>query len=268
MPTFNELLKVNGIDPKGVILLRHSGRGKLGYSPHDLWLRRDGSFERYERTQEYNRPLFRSATYWASFVATPDNSTLFLGLRRSRLAEDQTVDWKCPMTGLRPGEDKGRNVDVYELEDSEALAPHREKLKVGWDNGWVAWARHAYGNDKPIVDDIFEPAFEAFSDSQEGEQLWRTQRSIERDPKVVREAFRINEQNGGYACAACGFRHADRGLFDAHHPNPLLTGPRTTRARDLLILCPTCHRRAHRSSNRFLPFGIAELRGWVAAGRP
>jgi 5-methylcytosine-specific restriction enzyme A len=56
-------------------------------------------------------------------------------------------------------------------------------------------------------------------------------------------------------------------MFDAHHPAPLAVGKRVTLPEHLQILCPTCHRRAHRKG-RVQPFSLLELQAWVRAGRP
>ncbi len=104
--------------------------------------------------------------------------------------------------------------------------------------------------------------------AEEGGRLWKRQLSIERDPAIAAEAKRRNlDRYGVYTCEACGFANGDKGLFDAHHPTPLAAGVRVTEASHLEVLCPLCHRRAHRRGSKLLPFSLVELREWVANGR-
>lgn len=104
---------------------------------------------------------------------------------------------------------------------------------------------------------------------EEGGKLWEEQLITERDPKLAAEAKRLNlEKHGIYTCEACEFANGDKALFDAHHPTPLALGRRFTQPWHLEILCPICHRRAHRKGHRLMPFTLLELRAWIADGRP
>ncbi|MBS0240147.1 MAG: HNH endonuclease [Proteobacteria bacterium] len=107
------------------------------------------------------------------------------------------------------------------------------------------------------------------SKSEEGKRVFKLQRAIERDPKMAKEAKRLNyARYGAITCEACGFAHSDSAMFDAHHPTPLAVGKRTTLPEHLLVLCPTCHRRAHRNAPTPLnPYTLDELKDWVASGR-
>ncbi len=269
MVTFNEILRAHRIDPAQVALLRHSGKGPLGFTPYDLWRREDGSFDRYQSTQAPDKPLFESP-YWASFVSNPANETLFIGFYGTTKGDRAEIDWLCPMTGIPPGEDKGRPSDLYRLVPLDALSEYRGSLKIAWDDGWIAWARYARRSDHTVLGEVDTRPIASFEASPEGEETWRAQRAVERDLRLRKAALSKNsgEHDGQYACEACNFEHADRAMFDVHHPHPLLTGPRMTRVSDLVVLCPVCHRRAHRSVNRMLPYSVAELRTWNEAGRP
>jgi 5-methylcytosine-specific restriction protein A len=112
------------------------------------------------------------------------------------------------------------------------------------------------------------PGIPPSAGAEEGDRVWKLQLKTERDPATAREAKRLNiERYGSMTCEACRFAHSDSAMFDARHPTPLAVGKRTTLPEHLLILCPTCHRRAHRKS-RLDPFQLHELRTWVASGRP
>lgn len=103
--------------------------------------------------------------------------------------------------------------------------------------------------------------------SNEGKRVWKTQLAIERRSEISRAAKRLSaDRHGTPICAACEFAHTDFGMFDAHHPNPLSAGERQTLAEHLIVLCPTCHRRAHRK-DKLVPYTLAELRDWNADGR-
>lgn len=266
MTTFNDALRQGGLDPREVILVRHSGRGATGLTPHDLWTEGSDRFERYQSTQEAGKPIFVRSKYWAAFVAEPGNTTLFVGMYRATLDDRSKIDWIDPLSGKPPGVDKGREADLYRLEPLPELSHLRSRLRILWSGSERAWVQYAHKNDKPIEGDLEVPA----PQSLEGKRVWKTQLAIERASGIGREAKRQNaSRNGGRClCDACGFSHGDAGMFDAHHMTPLLAGERTTSTDDLLILCPTCHRRAHRSANRLVPYSLAELQDWFESGRP
>ena len=125
MVTFNEMMRVHGIDPAQVALLRHTGKkGHLGLTPHDLWRRDHGLFDLYQSTQAPDKPLFE-APLWASFVSGPAGETLFIGLYAATKGDRSDIDWLDPMTGMAPGEDKGRPSDLYHLIPLDALSGTR-----------------------------------------------------------------------------------------------------------------------------------------------
>ena len=108
MVTFNELLCAHRIDPARVALLRHTGRkGPVGVTPHDLWLRQDDSFMCYQNTQAPGQRRF-DLPYWASFVASPANDTLFVGLYAAIKGDPSEIKWLDPMTGLLPARRRRR----------------------------------------------------------------------------------------------------------------------------------------------------------------
>lgn len=105
------------------------------------------------------------------------------------------------------------------------------------------------------------------TDTEEGRAVWKIQLSRERDRALSVGAKQLNIAKFGVCtCEACNFSHSDIGMFDAHHPNPLCTGIRTTLPEHLKVLCPTCHRRAHRK-DRLSPFTLEELVEWNDGGR-
>lgn len=89
---------------------------------------------------------------------------------------------------------------------------------------------------------------------EEGGLLFRRHLERERNPglraKKIAEAL---SQGWGLGCQICGFDFAKRygplgeGYIECHHVVPLhATGARTTRLRDLILICANCHRMIHR----------------------
>lgn len=266
MHTFNELLISRGIVPSDVALLRHRGkRGALNVTPYELWKRDDGLFDRYQSTQSSAKRIFECSNYWASFVSTPENETLFVGLYSATKGERSDINWECPLDGGAPGENKKWPSDLYKIELLDVLSDYQKKLTVDW-HAPRAWVQYAAKNHHHIV----APPVLTFAASPEGKKRWVYQRKLERDPKLTKAAMKQNaRENGGRnACQACDFQHDDRSLFDAHHLYPLQAGPRLTHITDLAVLCPTCHRRAHRSLHRMIPYSIEELQKWNRTDRP
>ena len=100
------------------------------------------------------------------------------------------------------------------------------------------------------------------SKSAEGTRIRKLSQEIERDPKLKREAkARNRSENGGVlVCEACKFTDSLDAMFDAHHIQPLAAGVRESRADDLVVLCPTCHRWAHvKASHKLTPLPVREI---------
>ncbi len=98
--------------------------------------------------------------------------------------------------------------------------------------------------------------------SSEGKRVWKLSQAIERDPDLKLEVKAQNRaKNGGVVCCeACGFSDTLDGMFDAHHLQPLAAGVRESRADDLVVLCPTCHRWAHvKAPDLLSPLTVSEV---------
>jgi hypothetical protein len=111
--------------------------------------------------------------------------------------------------------------------------------------------------------DVSEIGTDSDKRSLEGEAAWKISKQIERDPTLARIAKSQNRaKNGGIIkCESCNFADHLDAMFDAHHKNPLAAGRRDSRARDLIVLCPTCHRWAHRKADsKLTPVPLDELK--------
>lgn len=123
---------------------------------------------------------------------------------------------------------------------------------------------------RPMLSTIGSNSDTVTIQSEEGRELWRLQRQKESSPELKREAKRRNaERHGGRCtCEACAYASRDSAMFDAHHPIPLAVGVRITLAEHLVVLCPTCHRKAHRKNDNPLdPYSLGELIEWNERGR-
>ena len=87
--------------------------------------------------------------------------------------------------------------------------------------------------------------------AKEGHLVMQAGTKRERDPKVRSAALKAH----GYTCVVCGLKPADvYGAFakrslDVHHLKPLASGGKrsATTLRDIILVCPTCHRVLHMS---------------------
>lgn len=78
--TFNRILMADGIDPADVRLVRHHDtRRECRIDPYGLWRRDPALLEKYQSIQRKKRP-FRIGKPLATFVRTPSDKTLFVGL--------------------------------------------------------------------------------------------------------------------------------------------------------------------------------------------
>lgn len=101
------------------------------------------------------------------------------------------------------------------------------------------------------------------SKSAEGKRVLKLSLEIGRDPKLELQAKKLNRlrNSGTVVCEACGFSDPLDPMFDAHHVQPLAAGDRESRADDLAVLCPTCHRWAHAKAGETLsPVPLVDLR--------
>lgn len=161
MISFNSLLKQAGLDLARTKLVRHqSVSDETGLTPFDLWKADDGRFEFYQRTQR--RDIFKGADFIASFVATPMNETLFLGVfnvlgraRASRGAKDALCG--NDIEGLH----------LYDLHPADILSEYRGRMIVDWGPGFRSWVQWAHSKDKAVRElrpEAFERPFPGFED--------------------------------------------------------------------------------------------------------
>jgi len=161
--TFNHALRGAGIDPARVRLVRHQERGASGLTPYDLWVKSPALLDRYQAKQSPStRAKFGWQTeglVWASFVVTPDGSTLFVGLYDVDYAGPLAVSETHEIT-LQP--ETAETTVQYVLQPKPELSELSGRLFVDWGDGARAWVQRADRQDKPVIElkrFRFEPPF-------------------------------------------------------------------------------------------------------------
>jgi hypothetical protein len=166
---FNSLLAQFELAPKDVILLRHQDtRAATGKTPYELWRDNRPVFYSYQSTQSIeNRSKFTRAPFWASFVATPDGATMFVGLFAAKymgVLEKDTPKLQ------NDGVDLAGSCDTYELLLDERLADLEGKVFIDWGDGTRAWVQRADNQNKPFRElrpEFKEPDFPGFLNFRE-----------------------------------------------------------------------------------------------------
>ena len=99
---FNLVLRDAALLPADVALVRHQdNRANRGRTPYDLWLRNDGAFDLYQSHQVAEARKKFTRPYWASFVGTPEGTTLFIGLYAAVYEVTQGRDANAPQGPAR-----------------------------------------------------------------------------------------------------------------------------------------------------------------------
>jgi hypothetical protein len=161
--TFNTLLRSEGIDPSVVKLVRHQYQRLGRPTPFQLWRSDVGQFKLYQQVQ--GRNVFARARLLASFVATPFEETLFVGLYEIRGVGQAPKGLIDPSSGQ-----KVRGKNFYDLEAATMLREYRGRLVVAWGAGYRAWVQRAAARDKAIIEirrTLSDPPFPGFLDFRE-----------------------------------------------------------------------------------------------------
>jgi hypothetical protein len=157
---FNTILLAAGFNLSEVRLLRHKDkRAAKGHTPYELWRDDRGQFDLYQSTQSLKNEGKLRAPYWASFVGTPSDETLFVGIYcvkgRRLLAQDNP-------NPQAEGVDEAGHYHVYVLTPEPRLD---DRLLIDWGPGERAWIQRADQQDKQITElriEFEEPEFPGF----------------------------------------------------------------------------------------------------------
>jgi len=160
---FNTILLAADFDVGDVRLLRHKDkRAAKGRTPYELWRDNRQQFDLYQATQAVKNESKLSAPYWASFVGTPSDETLFVGIygvKNRRLLGQDTP--KPHMDGV----DKAGSCHVYDLTLEPRLSDLVGRLLIDWGPGDRAWIQRADKQNKRIIElrtEFKEPDFPGF----------------------------------------------------------------------------------------------------------
>jgi hypothetical protein len=161
---FNTLLEAAGVRPSDTRLLRHQDtRVGAMRTVYQLWREQPDLFEHYQRHQAADQSASFAGAFWASFVVTPDRSTLFVGLYRvlkKRLRQSKS------MNVLAGALDEPRTVDAYTLARADELADLRGLLVIDWGAGTRRWVQRAERQNKAVLElrrEFQEPKFPGFA---------------------------------------------------------------------------------------------------------
>lgn len=152
---FNTILREARLPLRDVRLLRHKDtRATTKITPYELWQADREKFDLYQSHQPIKgRARFLSSVkkrgYWASFVGTSDNRTLFVGIYAVKYQGILRQDIPMPHTHVV---DKARSCDVYNLKTIEAFSDLEGKLFIEWGPGPKAWVQRADKRDKQITE--------------------------------------------------------------------------------------------------------------------
>lgn len=148
---FNLFLQGHGIRPTDVRLLRHQSGPHDGRTPYTLWRDAPDQFVVYQSVQTAQNRSRLAAPYWASFVVSPGQLTLFAGLFR--------VEWlkKCPVEmidplRLVPASDGSRDLDLYAQQEVFECSSFAGRMFVDWGLGTRTWIQKAAMQPKPITE--------------------------------------------------------------------------------------------------------------------
>jgi len=153
----NTLLETAEISPRDVYLVRHKDtrieqsilRARKS-SPYDLWIDpvRRPQFELYQQLQ--GRRCFSHRPILASFVVTPSDETLFVGMYRSdgvvRFPDNVS---ECPVSGKPLS---GQTHVFYQLTRMESLNSFVSKMTVEWGDGYHSWIQRANLQNKRVLE--------------------------------------------------------------------------------------------------------------------
>jgi hypothetical protein len=143
---FNDILAAEGIEPEEVKLVRHKdNRSPEGVGVYDVWLAEDGRFELYQRLQ--HRMVFANASMLASFVVTPTEETLFVGMYDVAGVGKASPGTICPVTSRDVG--TGSH-NLYSLNLSQKLDDYRGRLIIEWGPGYRSWVQLAAKQNKMV----------------------------------------------------------------------------------------------------------------------
>jgi hypothetical protein len=155
--TFNDLLDLNGLEPRHVRLLRHQDRRLRPGRLYEAWRTDRAAFEAYQAMQA--RDVFEVDDLLASFIVTEARKTVFVGMYRVAGVGS------CPPGTIDAilGSDVSGHV-AYDVRLLDAMSDYRDKLVVDWGAGTRTWVQRAHKQPKQVLEITaqYEPRFPGF----------------------------------------------------------------------------------------------------------
>ncbi len=147
----NTLPKTAGLDPATVRLLRHKdSSADKDRTPYLLWRDFPDDFMTYQSRQSLkNAEELGRASYWAVFVVTPSDETLFVGLYKVGKPSARVIG--APNISIR-GVHEEKPYMVFPLQKSDLLAEFEGKLVIDWGRGFLKWVQRADKQDKRVLE--------------------------------------------------------------------------------------------------------------------
>lgn len=147
---FNTILQAEGFDPVQVRLLRHKdNRADKGRGPYELWRDNPEKFERYQEVHSVRREAHLRAAYWAAFVGSPADETLFVGMYK--VAGQTLLEVDRPMIHTE-GVDLAGTCHIYSLVSEPRMRDLIGKLLIEWGPGDRSWIQRPDRQDKVVVE--------------------------------------------------------------------------------------------------------------------
>lgn len=144
---FCSILERLSVDPHEVRLLRHRSQPFGGRTPYSLWRDDRPGFLTWQSIQAVDNRSRLGGRYWASFVVTPAQSTLFVGLYKVELIGLAPPDLIDPLRLTAVGE-----ADLYSQEEATGSSTFAGRVSVAWGTGARAWIQRADSQAKPILE--------------------------------------------------------------------------------------------------------------------
>ena len=146
----NTILQAEGFELNEVRLLRHQdNRSAKDRTPYKLWCNCRSQFDFYQATQGINHESKLRAKFWASFVGTPSDETLFVGIYAVGAHKLLEVDMPTPH---RDGVDKAGICHCYELALDSRMSDLVGKMTIEWGEGTRSWIQRADNQNKQILE--------------------------------------------------------------------------------------------------------------------
>lgn len=201
----------------------------------DLYFRLEG---RISKTSE---PVVKLSEELRSLPLFPTRVRAYDRFRNAsgvamKLSNFQSVDPSHEGQGMRHVSNADRSIFEEFDENREGLTALAAAIRAA--------GAFLTNEDTGVADEAVE--------GREGRLLFRMHLVRERDARLVAEKrSEVLSRTGSLACEICGFDGVKVygegvAVFDVHHIVPLhIAGESITRLKDLIVICPNCHRAIH-----------------------